>query len=122
MADHKLKKSQIAELRGALLDKRRELLAQLSEGTQALGGNDGNESEVMDQAEDAIESDARGQRAARDSRLLIEIENALRKIDAGTYGISEENGEPIAYERLRAIPWARLTVQEEEQLERLGRP
>jgi DnaK suppressor protein len=50
----------------------------------------------------------------RDLSLRGEIEHALNKIAAGTYGLSELSGEPIGFRRLLAIPWARTTIDEEE--------
>jgi RNA polymerase-binding transcription factor len=47
--------------------------------------------------------------------LLAEIDRALAKIKAGTYGVSELSGLPIPVERLRVVPWARLTAEEEER-------
>ena len=41
---------------------------------------------------------------------LAEIEAALQRLDAGTYGIDEVTGEPIARERLEALPSARTNV------------
>jgi RNA polymerase-binding transcription factor DksA len=43
-------------------------------------------------------------------KLLLEIQDALGRIENGTYGICEGNNEPIPKERLRAIPWARYCV------------
>lgn len=43
-------------------------------------------------------------------KLLAEIEDALARIENGTYGICEGNNEPIPKERLSAIPWARYCV------------
>lgn len=60
----------------------------------------------------------------RDHNLLIRIEAALSRIDAGTFGICLETGEPIAVSRLIAEPTAlyNLEVQERyETLRRLGR-
>jgi RNA polymerase-binding transcription factor DksA len=43
-------------------------------------------------------------------RELAEIEAALQRLDDGTYGIDEVTGEPIAPERLEALPIARTNV------------
>jgi RNA polymerase-binding transcription factor DksA len=43
-------------------------------------------------------------------RELAEIEAAIRRIEDGTYGIDEQTGEPIAPERLEALPTARTNV------------
>ncbi len=45
-----------------------------------------------------------------EKQLLHEIDHALDKIADGTYGICEVTGVPIPIERLRAIPWATMTV------------
>ena len=44
-------------------------------------------------------------------RLLVEIEDALARIEEGTYGVCEGNDEPIPKARLEAIPWARFCVK-----------
>ena len=43
-------------------------------------------------------------------KLILEIKDALGRIDDGTYGICEGDGNPIPKARLRAIPWARYCV------------
>lgn len=53
--------------------------------------------------------------------VLYEIEEALRRIDAGTYGICEQSGQPIERERLRALPFARYCVAIQAEMER-GKP
>lgn len=46
---------------------------------------------------------------AHEEAELAEVEAALKRIEAGTYGICEVTGEPISPERLRAIPWTRVS-------------
>ena len=48
-----------------------------------------------------------------DRRTLGQIERALRRLDGGTYGISEVSGKPIPTERLEAVPYATTLVNEE---------
>jgi DnaK suppressor protein len=43
-------------------------------------------------------------------RILTEIDDALGRIEDGTYGVCQGRGEPIPKERLKAIPWARYCV------------
>ncbi|GAC1399679.1 MAG: hypothetical protein NVS4B12_17480 [Ktedonobacteraceae bacterium] len=50
--------------------------------------------------------------------LLTLVQNALKRIENGTYGKSIVSGKPIPEKRLEAIPWAERTVEEEEQLEK----
>jgi len=42
---------------------------------------------------------------------LREIDDALRRVDEGSYGECEVTGEPIESERLKAIPWTRLSIE-----------
>ncbi len=47
-----------------------------------------------------------------DQHRLVNIERALKKIELGTYGISDASGKPIPQARLEATPEATLTVEE----------
>jgi DnaK suppressor protein len=53
--------------------------------------------------------------------LLAQVERALHKMQDGAYGVSEDSGEPIGYDRLRAVPWARLSAADQEEVERRSR-
>lgn len=55
-----------------------------------------------------------------DQDALYEIEEALKRIEKGTYGVCELTGKPIPRARLDAIPWARFTVEAQSQLEKEG--
>lgn len=48
---------------------------------------------------------------------LVEIEMALSRIEAGTYGVCEETEEIIESDRLLAIPWTRLSIEGAEMRE-----
>ncbi len=54
----------------------------------------------------------------RDFKLLKKIEEALQRIDNGTYGYCEETGEPIGIKRLEARPIATLGIEAQERHER----
>lgn len=49
---------------------------------------------------------------------LKDIDDALRRLDQGTYGICEECGKPIDEARLEAVPWTRYCVVDQARLER----
>jgi DnaK suppressor protein len=49
--------------------------------------------------------------------LLVEIEAALGRIDDGTYGTCASCGKPIAAERLEAVPYATLCIDDKRALE-----
>jgi DnaK suppressor protein len=96
-----------APLRAQLQEERerlREQLAQMGVGSDNLDGNFADSSQVTAE---------RGELEALAGTLsdtLEEIEHALTKLDAGTYGVCEECGGPIAEARLEAKPAARLCI------------
>jgi RNA polymerase-binding transcription factor DksA len=49
---------------------------------------------------------------------LKDIDDALRRLDDGTYGICEECGKPIDEARLEAVPWARYCVADQARIEK----
>lgn len=55
-----------------------------------------------------------------DQEAMFEIEEALRRIEKGTYGICELTGKKIPKTRLDVNPWARFTVEAQSQLEKEG--
>ena len=57
-------------------------------------------------ATEVTESQRGQQLRERESAHLVQIEAALKRIDAGTFGLCQICGKPIAPERLEALPWA----------------
>ena len=70
------------------------------------------EIEPLEVAEQTREQDDAVTFSQRDRELLSDVNYALRKIDDGSYGISEASGDPIPFERLHAVPWARTDSDE----------
>lgn len=111
--DSKLTPRQMDELGKALRDKRTELRArQVVLDEQRIVEV---EPDMMDTATDATAGAEGDALSAHDMYLLTEIDGALTRLREGRYGLSEESSEPIAYARLRLIPWARRTAEEEEE-------
>lgn len=73
--------------------------------------------EIGDLAEGVVADRDRTALEEHDRALLGEVEHALAKLDAGTFGTSEASGRPIPFARLRAIPWARYDVGEALRVE-----
>ncbi len=55
-----------------------------------------------------------------DQDAVYEIEEALKRIEKGSYGVCELTSKPIPKARLEAIPWTRFTVEAQAQLEKEG--
>jgi RNA polymerase-binding transcription factor len=112
-----LTEAQLSKLRDRLLAERANLRG--SEGNFApVREAQERSADEMDEAEASIVQHEALGRAAHDRSHLAEVDRALQKIAAGTYGLSELSGEPIGYARLNAVPWARFSAAEQEDLER----
>ena len=113
--------AQLKELRAILVAKRDELRAKGRDVQRRISEGRENQAEDMDAATDASEDAESFGIAAQIRRRSPSSSARFRKIDLKTYGFSEDSEEPIGYPRLRAVPWARRTVQEEEMRERKRR-
>jgi DnaK suppressor protein len=77
---------------------------------QASMENNTRQGDMADQATGNNEVHIALKLKATDAKILQAIEEALIRIDKGTYGICRDCGEPIAAPRLKAIPWTRVCI------------
>ncbi len=75
-----------------------------------------------DAGSDAYDRDFALSLLSKEQDALYEIEQALKRIEMGSYGVCEISNKPIAHARLEAIPFARYTVECQAQLEKLNKP
>ena len=98
--------------RGALLRKRDELMG----GPAAkplqwtMENNSGRQGDMADQASGNNEVHIQLKLKQTDAKILQAIDDALHRIEDGSYGICRDCGEPIAEARLKAIPWTRVCI------------
>ncbi len=105
-----MKKSELAQHKKALLDKKAELEKSLgrrliTERSAADGHGD-----FADRSAAANEEEISIQLKQTDAKLLRAIEDALQRVEDGTYGICVECEEEIAPARLRAVPWTKVCI------------
>ena len=112
---------QLEFFRQKLLRWRAELLAESSETLQHLKEESLSEPDVADRA--TLETDRFTELRTRDRerKLISKIDEALQRIEDGTYGYCEETDEPIGVRRLEARPIATLSLEAQERHERLER-
>jgi len=107
--------------RKKLLDWKDDILKEAKETLQHLQDENQNHPDLADRA--SSETDRAIELRARDRqrKLIAKIDEALARIEDGTYGYCEETGEPIALKRLEARPIATLTIEAQERHERRER-
>jgi DnaK suppressor protein len=97
--------------REALLRKRAELLAEgATRPLQTSMENNSRQGDLADQATGNNEVHIALKLRQTDSKILVAIEEALARIEKGTFGVCRDCGEPISEPRLRAIPWTRVCI------------
>ncbi len=106
-----LTSAQLEELRRRLEDERARILRVLSSPAET-GSQPDQDAEFEEASQRESERTRLADIEARERALLGEVERALAKLANGQYGSSEETGDPIPYERLAAVPWARGAVGE----------
>jgi DnaK suppressor protein len=77
----------------------------------------GSPREYEDDAQKLAALELDGNLVVRDEQRLARVNRALRKIDEGTYGLSDVSGQDIPVARLQAVPEAICTIEEESEVE-----
>jgi RNA polymerase-binding transcription factor DksA len=120
-----LSPEQLEEFKQLLLKKRQQLVGDITgmenEALRAGSGSLSNmPSHLAEQGSEAYDQSLSLNLAAADRKLLREIDDALKRIEEGTYGICELSLKPIKIERLRELPWARHSMEAARELERMS--
>lgn len=102
---------QLEPYRRTLLEKQRELSSALSRaGAEVAEQDELAIQDYGDKATSTYTKDSLLQQRSQQSEQLAAIQDSLRRIEEGTYGVCTECGEPIASKRLEAMPWAGLCM------------
>src|SRR5579864_266053 len=111
-------KEKLLQLRDAMVDSMagvaQDTLRARAEGSEASAFG----MHQADAGSDAYDRDFALSLLSQEQDALYEIDEALKRIDLGSYGICEMSGKHIPHARLEAIPFARFTVECQSQLEK----
>lgn len=122
----RLSAKDLAAFRVMLLQKRREILQNVHEiegetlrksRLDASGDLSSMPIHMADLGTDNFQQEFSLGLMDSERRLIAEIDDALNRIESGTYGICEGTGKPISRARLEAQPWARYSVEYARMIE-----
>ena len=102
-----------------LITWRDQILQENKEALDHMKNDNSPEADPIDSATNEMEKWILLRAKDRDRKLLRKIDDALKRIDDGSYGYCEETGEPISIGRLEARPIATLSLEAQERHERL---
>lgn len=115
----KLTKSQLTRIREGLVAERSQLIAQATELDAEADIKQWRDAGFDDDPADTGSANFERERAQslanHARRLLLQIDDALARIEAGTYGRCERCGDAIEAERLEAIPYATLCLEDKRR-------
>ena len=106
--------AKLKDIRSELVGMRDDILRTVRK-QQVVEGVDNGDS--VDQASQSIEKELLFELSDNERITLDMIDAAIRKIDNGTYGVCEATQRPIGRARLEAIPYARYSIEYQNQLE-----
>lgn len=120
-AEEFMNQYQVEYFRQKLLRWRGELLREADDTLASLSEGGIHEADITDRA--SVETDRALELRTRDRarKLINKIDQALARIENGSYGLCEETGEPISLRRLEARPIATLSIEAQERHERMER-
>lgn len=107
-------KTQLKQIRAGLEEEREQLLVQVkgldAEADVKNWRDGGFDDDPADSGSASFERETAQSLSNHARNLLIQIDDAMRRMDNGTYGICERCGERIDLDRLEALPYARLCL------------
>jgi DnaK suppressor protein len=110
---------QYAELRERLLQQRQEILDMYNQDVRAgQESADDPTEDIVDRANNAYNRELMFSLSDGERVLLLQIEDALRRMDEKTYGRCVNCAQRISIQRLQAIPWARYCIDCQELSEK----
>lgn len=116
-----MNKKQRTYFKSKLVVWKEDIVRESRETLQNLQEENGHLPDPADRASTETERSLELRTRDRQRKLVAKIDDALRRIEEGTYGYCEETGEPISLKRLDARPIATLSVEAQEAHERRER-
>ena len=104
--------------RRKLLSWKEELVRESTQTLQHLQEDSLQEPDLADRASVESERSLELRTRDRERKLLTKIDNALERLQDGSYGYCEDTGEPISLSRLDARPIATLSIEAQERHEK----
>ncbi|MHC5055686.1 MAG: TraR/DksA family transcriptional regulator [Planctomycetota bacterium] len=114
------RKKNISEMKALLLERRADLFQGVEHNLKYQSSPSATKGDSSDLAANALDSDTAMQLAESGSSELAQIDQALQKMEEGTYGQCEACNADIPWGRLEAVPYATLCVACKERQERTG--
>lgn len=112
---------ELLEFKTLILDKLAAAQAEFESLRAMVVGSDGNDTadsaptfKALEEGANVLRKEEAARLCERQRKFIINLQNALLRIENGTYGICRKTGKLIPKERLRAVPHATLCIEAKE--------
>jgi DnaK suppressor protein len=107
------------DIRERLMNQRQEILNMYKQDVRAgqESADDGTE-DIVDRANNSYNRELMFSISDSERIMLLQVEEALKRMDEGTYGRCANCGQSISIPRLQAVPWARFCIDCQELAEK----
>ena len=109
---------QVEYFRTKLIAWKESIVQESRETIEEMQSDSRNIPDVTDRASEEIDRSFELRTRDRERKLINKIDEAIKRIEDGSYGYCEETGEPISIKRLEARPVATLSIEAQEMHER----
>jgi DnaK suppressor protein len=118
-APSEMPNDQYQTLRDRLLTQKNEIVDMVRQDLRAgQESADENTDDIVDRANNAYNRELMFSLSDAERGMLLQVENALTRMEEGTYGVCASCGNRIALPRLEAVPWARFCIDCQELAEK----
>jgi len=107
MTENRLSKKELQFFKEKLLAQKTEILEMVGKNVRPTGTEVGDEIDIASQT---LEKEMLYQLTNHERQILLDLENALQKIEKGTYGFCESCQKKIPPKRLKVMPYARYCI------------
>lgn len=111
-----MNKKELGQLQKILIQKKTSIVNKMN--SKKVTETDMEIGDEVDTATQSNEREIQFELSAIDTKMIQDIDNALAKIEKGTFGLCESCDESILEARLHALPWSRYCVKCQEEAEK----
>ena len=127
--EHPLSKDQVKQFRQLLIEERAKVADEIKSIARdasknprdASGDLSGYTVHMADMSADTYERELAMNIASSEQQVLYQIDDALKRVDEGTYGTCQQCNTPIALSRLKAVPYTSLCIDCQREKEQKGK-
>jgi RNA polymerase-binding protein DksA len=112
-------KKELQEYKELLLEKKAILLKEIKDQSDEVANEKLDEpGDLVDMATELLDQEMNLSLTTSETNTIKEINEALARIEKGTYGVCVDSGEPISKARLKAVPEAKRTLDAQEKFDK----